>query len=287
MYRLPHFLRHYRDMGVGHFLFVDNGSDDGSVGYLRRQPDVSLWQTGDSYKASRFGMDWLTALQWKHGANHWCLTVDIDELFVYADWPQRKLKELTKDLDTRGCDAMGALMLDLYPQGPLSQAFCGEDDNPLDVSPWFDAHGYFAQRHPKMSNVQIQGGPRVRCFFAKDPYRGPTLNKVPLVFWRRPYVYVDSMHIVLPAHLNQIYDASGFETEKGVLLHTKFLSDAPKRALLEKSRQEHFAYSGSYDDYYDAVAQDPDMWCETSTRFEGAEQLVSLGLITRARSSHH
>ena len=30
--RLPFFLRYYRDLGVDHFLFVDNGSDDVLVG---------------------------------------------------------------------------------------------------------------------------------------------------------------------------------------------------------------------------------------------------------------
>jgi hypothetical protein len=40
--RLAHFLRHYRALGVGHFLIVDNGSDDGSGAFLADQPDVSL-----------------------------------------------------------------------------------------------------------------------------------------------------------------------------------------------------------------------------------------------------
>ena len=29
--RLPYFLRYYRDLGVDHFLFVDNASDDGGA----------------------------------------------------------------------------------------------------------------------------------------------------------------------------------------------------------------------------------------------------------------
>ena len=33
--RLPYFLDYYRKMGVGHFFFVDNDSDDGSLDYLR------------------------------------------------------------------------------------------------------------------------------------------------------------------------------------------------------------------------------------------------------------
>ena len=41
--RLPFFLNYYRDLGVNHFLMVDNGSDDGGREYLATQPDVSLW----------------------------------------------------------------------------------------------------------------------------------------------------------------------------------------------------------------------------------------------------
>lgn len=37
--RLPWFLRYYREMGVNHFLFVDNDSTDGSLDYLASQPD--------------------------------------------------------------------------------------------------------------------------------------------------------------------------------------------------------------------------------------------------------
>ena len=33
--RLPYFLEYYRNLGVDHFLFVDNASQDGTVEYLR------------------------------------------------------------------------------------------------------------------------------------------------------------------------------------------------------------------------------------------------------------
>ncbi len=57
--RLPYFLRYYRDLGVDHFLMVDNGSDDGSIDYLAGQPDVSIWATTASYKRAHFGVDWM------------------------------------------------------------------------------------------------------------------------------------------------------------------------------------------------------------------------------------
>ena len=52
-------LDHHRKLGVRHFLIVDNASTDGTA-QLLDQPDISLWTTSASYKASRFGMDWLT-----------------------------------------------------------------------------------------------------------------------------------------------------------------------------------------------------------------------------------
>ena len=66
--RLPYFLDYYRQMGVAHFLMVDNGSDDGTTAYLEAQRDVSLWTTQGSYKAASFGVDWLNHLQWRFGA---------------------------------------------------------------------------------------------------------------------------------------------------------------------------------------------------------------------------
>ena len=47
--RLPHFLAHYRALGVNHFFVVVNLSDDGSFEYLLGQEDVSIWRTGKSY----------------------------------------------------------------------------------------------------------------------------------------------------------------------------------------------------------------------------------------------
>lgn len=53
--RLPYFLRYYRDLGVSHFLIVDNDSRDGGAEYLAQQPDVSLWSTRASYKGGGSG----------------------------------------------------------------------------------------------------------------------------------------------------------------------------------------------------------------------------------------
>jgi hypothetical protein len=281
MLRLPHFLQHYRRLGVSHFLIVDNGSDDGSDALLAAQPDVSLWSTTAGYKASRFGMDWLTCLLWRYGHGHWTVTVDADETLIYPDWERVDLPELTGMLERAGLEAMGSMMLDLYPKGRVQDQSYQPGQDPADVLQWFDAFGYWAQRQPKLDNLWLQGGARARFFFADDPRRAPTLNKIPLIRWQRGFVFVNSTHNALPIRLNHVYDEDGLRKPTGILLHSKFLPDAGLRARSEQARRQHFADPSLYEEYYDTLAENPDLWTESSERYLGAEQLERLGLMTR------
>lgn len=280
MLRLPFWLDHYRKLGIGHFLIVDNASADGTAEYLAAQHDVSLWTTPDSYKLSRFGMDWLTWLQRRYAHGHWALTVDADELLVYPDHETHDLKTLTAWLVKRRIESFGAIMLDLYPQGPLSRAPYGEGQDPLDVIPWFDP----AIRHKsnaKFGSLWIQGGVRDRVFFASRPERAPTLNKVPLVHWRRGYAYVTSTHHMLPRRLNRVFAAQGADQPSGVLLHTKFLNTIGEKSAEELNRQQHFENSSLYTTYYQSLIDDPDLWYDGSVRYKNTGQLVGLGLMSK------
>lgn len=279
--RLPWFLHHYRGLGVGHFLIVDNASTDGSAALLADQPDVSVWSTAHGYKQSRFGMDWINGLLLRHGHGHWCLTVDADELLIYPHWETRPLPALTGWLDDHGIAAFGAMMLDLYPRGPLGQRRADPGADPVQALGWFDAGNHVMRRQPVLDNLWIQGGVRARRFFADDPRRAPTLGKVPLVKWHWRYAYVSSTHTLLPRRLNRLHDPDGGETPCGVLLHTKFLDSIVTKSAEEKARRQHFANSSLYDDYYDALAAAPDLWCPYSARYQGWRHLEALGLMSR------
>ncbi|WP_037314630.1 glycosyltransferase family 2 protein [Ruegeria halocynthiae] len=277
--RLPWFFRHYRALGVDHFLIVDNGSDDGSAEFLRDQPDVSLWQTRASYRAARYGLDWLTWLQMRHGHGHWTLMVDADELLIYPDHDSRSLQDLTTALDQQGRVAFGALMLDLYPKGPLgAQAYDPETD-PTTVLGWFDPGPYRVQRQSPLGNLWVQGGARDRMFFADQSRHSPTLNKIPLVRWSRRYAYVNSCHSALPRQLNAAYDGPGGTTPSGVLLHTKFLPEVVRKSTTEKSRRQHFHDPDQFETYYDAITDRPDMWTTESVQYSGWLPLQQLGLM--------
>lgn len=279
--RLPYFLAHYRRLGVGHFLIVDNASTDDGPTLLANQPDVSLWHTAASYRASRFGMDWMQWLLMRYGHGHWCVCVDADELLVYPHHDTRPLPALTGWLDSRNIDALGALMLELYPKGPVDQAPHRPGQNPTDVLSWYDSANYTIQRKSDIDALWIQGGPRARMFLHETPQRGPTLTKVPLVKWNRRFAYLNSTHALLPRRLNRIYATDGGELLSGVLLHTKFLNTVSAKSAEEKRRRQHFGRPGDFDAYYDALAEGPDLWCPASAQWRGWQALEAEGLMSR------
>ena len=277
--RLPWFFRHYRGLGVHHFLMVDNGSDDRSAEFLLDQPDVSLWQTHASYRASRYGLDWLTWLQMRYAGGHWTLMVDADELLVYARHETCPLDHLTSWLERQGHVGFGALMLDLYPKTALGTQTYKPGNDPTDVANWFDAGPFRAQRQSPMGNLWVQGGARERMFFSCIRQCSPTLNKIPLIRWSPRYTYVNSCHSALPRHLNAIYDGPGGDAPSGVLLHTKFLPEIVDKSRVEKQRRQHFHNPDQFGPYYDGIIGQPVMWTPDSVAFSGWKQLQSLGLM--------
>lgn len=279
--RLPFFLRYYRDLGVAHFLMVDNGSDDGSREYLEEQRDVSLWSTTASYKRARFGADWLNWLQSSYGHGHWTLVVDVDEFLIYPFCDTRPLRALTDWLDASSIRSFGAMLVDMYPKGPINANPYADGQDPFEIASWFDAGNYMISRNHKYGNLWIQGGPRARMFFADEPQRAPALNKVPLVRWDRDYAYASSTHSVLPRGLNLVYDEWGGEKASGCLLHAKFLDTFVAKSSEELLRRQHYANSHEYQAYDSGLKDNPDLWCKWSEKYINWRQLEILGLMSK------
>lgn len=279
--RLPYFLKYYRRLGVDHFLMVDNDSDDGSREYLQDQPDVSLWTTKKSYKRARFGVDWLNWLQRKHGHNHWCLVVDVDEFFIYPFCDTRTIGALTDWLDASSIKSFGAMLVDMYPRGPISAQPYREGQDPFEIAAWFDSGNYTIRKNKRFGNLWIQGGPRARSFFGDRPERAPALNKIPLVKWQRHYAYVSSTHMLLPRGLNLVYDEWGGEKASGALLHAKFLDTFTEKAEEELTRRQHYANSHEYRAYHANLRENPELWCKWSEKYINWRQLEILGLMSK------
>ncbi|MGH1413607.1 MAG: glycosyltransferase [Pelagimonas sp.] len=122
MFMLPHFLAHYRRLGVGSFLIADNCSDDGTLEYLAEQPDVALFSVDTDYKLSAYGVAWQQALIAAFRMHKWTLVADADELLVWQENQTQTLPELVQSPEFDGAEAARVFMLDMYPKGPLEQA---------------------------------------------------------------------------------------------------------------------------------------------------------------------
>lgn len=279
--RLPYFLKYYRDLGVKHFLIVDNGSVDGSTEFLKKQTDVSLWRSDESYLDARFGIDWINYLLSKYGHDHWTLSVDPDELFIYPFCDTRPLPALTDWLDSCAIRSFGAMILDMYPKGPVGDTTYLPGQDPLEVTNWFDSGNYTIKQDWMYWNLWIQGGPRSRVFFANNPKKAPALNKVPLIRWQRHYAYASSTHMVLPRGLNLVFDKDGGEKASGVLLHTKFLDTFDEKAREELVRGQHYDESAEYKAYAQAEDFNPNLWCKWSEKYINWRQLEILGIMSK------
>jgi len=276
--RLPYFLDYYRRLGIVHFLLIDNGSDDGTAEFLAPLPDVSLWQTHASYKGARFGVDWLNWLLTRHASGRWVLVADPDEFLVYPHCDTRRLPALIRWLESTGAESFGTLLLDMYGDCPVAATPLRVGEDPIAAAPWFDAGNYYVTRDGHYQNLWVQGGPRMRVFFADRPEAAPALNKIPLVKWRKGMVYKAGAHDLLPRRLNRVYARNGGSRTSGVLLHAKFMDVLVPKVAEEMTRRQHYADSAEYASYAGKGAG-VTLWTPHSTRYEGWRQLCDLGLM--------
>ena len=117
-YYLNGFFRHYRAMGVKHFVFIDNGSTDDTIARIKRekgtvidQCKLPLAQYEDlirQYPANTYAQ------------NRWCLYADMDEILDFEGRTTVGINGLIGHLEARGYTAMVAQMLEMFPKGPLN-----------------------------------------------------------------------------------------------------------------------------------------------------------------------
>jgi glycosyltransferase involved in cell wall biosynthesis len=171
---LPHFFEHYRRLGAGPFIMIDNGSDDGSLDYLLSQ-DCHVFYTSSSFREARFGINWVNEAVRRFCLGKWFIFVDCDELFVYPNCEFTSIAQFCFDLSRMHYDTVFAFMLDMYPDIPLSQAKLYGMSSVLKEFCWFDTE-YIFRRWPRrfwdrpdnIFSLQVIGGPRCRLLSSLD-----------------------------------------------------------------------------------------------------------------------
>jgi hypothetical protein len=141
---LPAFLDHYRGLGAKQFIFLDDRSDDGTSEYLLAQDDCTVVASDLTYgqyiDGKKANVLWRTALPQKYCQDGWGLLVDADE-FLELPPGFEDIEAFTRFLDHRGATAIGAVMVDFYPDRTLDLQQHDAPQNKADLLaryPYFD-----------------------------------------------------------------------------------------------------------------------------------------------------
>ena len=261
---VDHFLDHYRRLGVNHFFVVDNNSNDGSLERLCEQEDVSVFQNGESFERSAFGVLWINHLLQRFGIGHWCFHVDSDEFFVFPQCHSgRSLRDLLAYCRQFGFGCVPAIEVDMFPEHLEIEP--GID--PFTASCYFDGD-YVVVEAELPPYIMAQGGVRGRL--TGLPL---SMHKSPLVQMNRNVRYFECNHSATHLPISDV---------TGALLHYKFVGDMQRRIAQAVARGEHFAGAVTYRRLSDAVAGrdgTKSLLSEHSIRYLGPDTLALHGLI--------
>ena len=188
---LPAFIEHYRTLGVSHFIFIDNGSEDDSLLFLLKQDaiQIQIWQTMDSYAENDYGTGWVNKVLASQCKDMWCVVVDADEFIVLNG---QLLPELKHQLERNLHNVAQFVLIDFYPREFTDNAFNqSEYIRPFLSSGFYDRirsrQYYYSDLAPDGSFV-IKGGVRQRI------YQGLPANNQSVCLNKKSFFRYDFYH---------------------------------------------------------------------------------------------
>lgn len=252
--RMKLFYRHYRKIGIEHFVIIDNNSDDGTREWLLKQPDSDIYLAKDQF-FSRRKYGWINKILSLYGFERWYLYVDSDELFVFNDIENYNINDLVRHADIKGIKRFAALMIDMYSDKPLYKRT--SDKLITDEYIYFDKNSY--EIRESYRGLDVRGGPRRRMLSCDSKWKGPLLIKHPLFYFEEGNIF-ESAHYIFPfKHINSVYCG---------LLHYKFL-DTDLERYKEIALKGNFADGSSeYKQYMQSYKKNQDL----TFLYEGSEK---------------
>ena len=281
-YYLDVFFEHYRRLGVSCFVFVDNGSADGTVDRIRQEPGTAVLRSAlpwlefenslRAYAANRYGRD------------RWCLFADMDELLDFEGSGTAGLQGLTGYLAQQGCTALQAQMLEMFPKGPLAAArglnyaeavkafrYCDVSTvQALDYGAEDTGLAYYLRQNalPPGGARMLFGGVRGKVFGERC-----CLSKHPLVFIGPGVQAAVHPHVSAGVAVAEV---------EGLIRHYKFAGDSLARDL--QTRTEAVSQHGEDRLRSDAMQAQPELslWSEAALADASIADLQRLGFLRRA-----
>ncbi len=288
-YFLPHFLDHYRRLGVGHFIFYDDESSDGTRELLMAQEDCTVVASQHSFQqrmgdGKPFHYHARTVLPERFAGGGWCLVVDADEFLLL---PPRfdSLTGLIAELEAREHICVLAPMVDFYPRR-LSERHYPAHLGPFDGCEWwFDRDPGFVRAPARALIKPVPRGVRTRLLGMlqsrapgrlKEIYPGgsPTFAKL----WKVPLLKTGLGIKRIDTHSVNVMPPSDIQL---ALAHFKFYpaTDSKVREALEKKNYFNASTEYRFLDLALEMLSDEDLVCDRSVKFQSAKSLENAGLL--------
>lgn len=247
LFILPRFLDHYRRLGAGGFMIADNFSNDGTLEYLSEQEDVALFSVDTDYNLSSYGVAWQQALLAEFRRGKWSVVADADEFLFWQQEQRESLADLLAKPQFEQADAARIFMLDMYPEGPLSDATFEA------ASPFEEAA--FVDREPFLTNWPGRGP------FSDQPTWTSAVRHR-LIAGARPDLFVAQKLALLKyqpwmrlsAGLHFVAETQ-LATQELFFGHFKYNADFLRKAATEVARRQHFNNAEEYRKYLHVVSE--------------------------------
>ncbi len=257
------FIKHYRNLGVKHFIFLDNCSTDRSLELLCKHENITVLQTSAPYKLYQNTMKRYLAEEFCK--KRWDLYVDIDEFFDYPYSNILSLDDFLLYLNENRYTAVVTQLLDLFSEKPLLHSLEGEFSEVnfqyYDLSGIWK-HNYEFTKYP-LEKIKFHRGGIRKLLFGTDN----GLTKISLMLIDGKLKSFVGYHHTRNARIADI---------SCVLKHYPFIPsfyEKVKDAVLTK---RHGIYTSEYSAYWEKLKSIPNLnfMFETSQRFKGLEKLI-------------
>lgn len=248
---LPNLLKHHRSIGIEHFLFVDNCSEDTSIDYMLEQSDVSVFVATQEYKNSRFAVNWQETLLSHYGLGRWILIIDSDELYTYSGSESKSIHSITQVAERENTNSFFAPMIDFYPKGELDCADITGEKQFYEVCDHFDdltsmQIALIPVYGPYSNAPTYQGGLRGRIFGSYNPFPQPNYvnQKYNLLKYEPSMYLIEGLHYMYGARVSKVSAA---------IMHFKYHAGFYAKVVREINSGQHWNGATEYKRYAKAL----------------------------------
>ena len=117
--KLVEFMRHYQALGNFNYVFIDNGSTDGTLELLNSY-NVIVYQCLEKFSTKR-KLSWINKVYSTLPVGTWTILLDADELLVYDGYEKTNFNQVINKFNHKNIKTAAAVMIDMFSLHPCNR----------------------------------------------------------------------------------------------------------------------------------------------------------------------